>query len=804
MTPLAEILEAHPDGFAMSDGEGRLVAHNRRLFEIWGLAPEEAERIEDLGPTAGARAAFVEAVAARVSDPEAFRAGVGRMMANPDAIAIDDLALRDGRTVERYSAPTHDESGQVSGRLAFFRDITRRARADVDLRERARQQAAVAALGELAMCSETLEPLLHAACATVRETVGLHAVAVFERTAERDSVVVLAAAGLDPSPVGLSFAATPATQVGAALSAVGAAAVHDAGASWPEDRFLRAHGLCCGATVVLHGKDQPFGALGAYLRGPRTLSGDDLRFLEAVAGVLAAAIARHRAEAVVLDRERQMRAVFDAALDAMLIVGPDGSILDANPAACTLFATARSGLVGRPMREVAGVTRGPLEEVEQRWRTIAAGGRTSGVAEIAPPGLPPRSVEYSAIAHVLPGRHLVVLRDVTERRQLHARLALADRMVSVGTLAAGVAHELNNPLAYVNANLAFVAERLARLVERRPPAGGAVDASLVAQLEDAVRDAREGAERMRVIVRDLRTFSRAEEDKVGPVDVRPVLESCINMAWNEIKHRARLVRDLAPVPPVTGNEARLGQVFLNLLVNAAQAIPEGRAPENEIVVRTRPLQGGRLAVEIRDTGCGIEPESLPRIFDPYFTTKPPGVGTGLGLAICHSIVAAHGGEIEVESVPGRGSTFRVVLRAAEESREEHALAAAPAAPRPRGRILVVDDEPLVGTVIQRSLQGHHQVDFVPSARAALERLEAGQQFDVVLTDLLMPEMSGMDLYREILLRDRRLAEKMVFLTGGAFTPAASDFLAREAVECVEKPFEIEAIRAVIARKLGAT
>jgi CheY-like chemotaxis protein/anti-sigma regulatory factor (Ser/Thr protein kinase) len=356
----------------------------------------------------------------------------------------------------------------------------------------------------------------------------------------------------------------------------------------------------------------------------------------------------------------------------------------------------------------------------------------------------------------------------------------------------------------VNANLAFVAERLAGLAERRPPGGGAGDAHLVAQLEDAVRDAREGADRMRVIVRDLRTFSRAEEDKVGPVDVRPVLESCINMAWNEIKHRARLVRDLAPVRPVTGNEARLGQVFLNLLVNAAQAIPEGRATENEIAVRTRPLEGGRLAVEIRDTGCGIEPENLPRIFDPFFTTKPPGVGTGLGLAICHSIVAAHGGEIEVESVPGRGSAFRVVLRAAEETREAPALEAVPAPTRPRGRILVVDDEPLVGTVIQRSLQGHHQVDFAPSARAALDRLEAGQQFDVVLTDLLMPEMSGMDLYREILRRDRRLAERMVFLTGGAFTPAASEFLSREAVECVEKPFEVEAIRAVIARKLGST
>jgi signal transduction histidine kinase len=795
--PLAQALEAHPDGFAIADREGRLAAHNRRLFEVWGFPAEEVSRIEALGPTAEARLAFVEAAAARVADPESFRAGVARMMAIPDEVAKDELTLRDGRILERHSAPTRDAGGRVSGRLAFFRDITGRARAEVELRDRARKQAAVAAIGELAMCTEALEPLLHAACATVRDTLDLDAVVLFERTGPGDGVAVRAASGLDPSPVGRVLEATPASQVGTVLASPEAAAVRDAEAGWPEDRFLRQHGLCCGATVPLHGRDGPVGALGAYLRGPRRSDGDDVRFLEAVASVLSAAIARHRAEAVVIEGERQMRAVFDAALDAMLIVGADGLVLDANPAARTLFAASRSGLLGRLLRDLTGASRGLLDEIERRWRSLDGRGRIQGVAEIARPGQPPRSVELFAIGQVLPGRHLLVLRDVTERRQLHARLALADRMVSVGTLAAGVAHELNNPLAYVSANLAFVAERLARLEPSGTP-----DPDLLAQLDDAVRDAREGAERMRVIVRDLRTFSRAEEDRVGPVNLLPVLESCINMAWNEIKHRARLTRDLAPVPPVTGNQARLGQVFLNLLVNAAQAIPEGRASENEIAVRTRPLGDGRLAVEIRDTGCGIAPENLERIFDPFFTTKPPGVGTGLGLPICHSIVASHGGEIEVESAPGRGSTFRILLRA-DGAASEAASSRSPAPPRPRGRILVVDDEPLVGTVIQRSLQGQHQVEFAPSARAALAMLEAGRTFDAVLSDLLMPEMSGMDLYREIRRRDPRLAERMVFLTGGAFTPAASDFLANEPVECIEKPFEIEAIRAVIARKLAA-
>jgi signal transduction histidine kinase len=572
----------------------------------------------------------------------------------------------------------------------------------------------------------------------------------------------------------------------------------------PEDAGgLLAHlGFVAACEVPLPGRDTDPRVLGAYVRAPRDFAPDEVRFIEAVASVLASALARHRAEQEMLDRERQMRAVFDGALDAMLLVSDAAAVVDANPAACALFEIARSALPGRSLDALAPVLRTARGDLT--WRALLAGGRASGEAEVAPPGEKPRNVELSIVPGILPDRSLVVLRDVTERRVLAARLALADRMVSVGTLAAGVAHELNNPLAYVNANLAFVAERLARIGERL--AGDAPrpeDVPLAGALADAVRDARDGAERMRLIVRDLRTFSRADEDRTGPVALAPVIESCINMAWNEIRHRARLAKDLATVPFVDGNEARLGQVFLNLLVNAAQAIPEGNAEAHEIRVATRVLGGGRIAAEVRDTGCGIAPEHLPRIFDPFYTTKAPGVGTGLGLSICHSIVSALGGEIEVESAPGAGSTFRVILRAAA------APVAAPRSPRPsapclpRARILVVDDEPLVGNVLERTLQHDHDVVVVQSARAALERLSAGERFDAILSDLLMPEMSGMDLHRAIVERHPALATRMIFLTGGAFTPAARAFLENEPVVCIEKPFELETLRAALSRVLAA-
>ena len=245
--------------------------------------------------------------------------------------------------------------------------------------------------------------------------------------------------------------------------------------------------------------------------------------------------------------------------------------------------------------------------------------------------------------------------DATERRDLRAQLVIADRMASIGTLAAGVAHEINNPLAYVVANLGFVREAVAEL--SHPPAD---PAGVLGSLGQALDDARDGAERVRRIVLDLKALSRSDETTL-PVDVRGALDAALAVAGHEIARRATLVRRLAPVPCVVANAGRLGQVFLNLLVNAAQAIPEGNPAGHEIRVATSTDARGRVVVEIADTGSGIPPEILERMFDPFFTTKPAGVGTGLGLAISRGIVAALGGEIQVESEVGAGSTFRVLL-----------------------------------------------------------------------------------------------------------------------------------------------
>jgi CheY-like chemotaxis protein len=270
------------------------------------------------------------------------------------------------------------------------------------------------------------------------------------------------------------------------------------------------------------------------------------------------------------------------------------------------------------------------------------------------------------------------------------------------------------------------------------------------------------------------------------------------MAWNEIRHRARLVKAYGPVPPVEGSESRLGQVVLNLLVNAAHAITEGSAEQNEIRVTTSTDAEGRAVLEVRDTGGGIAPGARQRIFDPFFTTKEIGVGTGLGLSICHGIVSAMGGTIAVDSQPGAGSLFRVVLPPASAAPPASRFAAPAAAPPRRCRILVVDDEPLIAAMLRRTLAPDHEVVAAESGREALHRLvDDRERFDLVLCDLMMPEMTGMEVHAALARSAPDEAERLVFVTGGAFTPRAQAFLAGVPNRCIDKPIDVLQLRALV-------
>jgi two-component system cell cycle sensor histidine kinase/response regulator CckA len=403
-----------------------------------------------------------------------------------------------------------------------------------------------------------------------------------------------------------------------------------------------------------------------------------------------------------------------------------------------------------------------------------------------------------------------------ERERLQASLAQSDRLASMGMMAASVAHEINNPLSYVLYNVEGLAEDLPHLgesmrrcyevvnsrlgaAELAEVLGGeheAFDPRVIEDLVARLREALDGARRIKQIVRGLGTFSRADSSELGPVNVQSAIDHALSMAFHEIKYRARVVKDLKPVPAVLATDGKLVQVFLNLFLNAAHAIPEGHVDENEIRVRTW-AEGDRVCAEVSDTGTGIPLELQSRIFEPFVTTKGVGAGTGLGLSICRNIVTGLGGEIGFSSEPGRGTRFWLRIPAVPPGwgrgrpEVERARASAPAV---RGRILVIDDEAGIRGALERMLGRDHEVLTSASGEEARELLTRDRGFDLIFCDLMMPRVSGMELHAWLAEVDPSLAEQVVFITGGAFTPGAAEYLARTKNLRVEKPFEVASLR----------
>lgn len=528
------------------------------------------------------------------------------------------------------------------------------------------------------------------------------------------------------------------------------------------------------------------------------------------------ALHRHALEMRIATRERWFSTTLRSIGDAVIATDQHETVTFLNGVAERLTGWGQDAL-GRPLSEVFVL-------VDQEGRPVpspVAACLAQSVAVELPPntGLVVKTGRQIAVddsaspiiddkGQILGG--VVVFRDITERRELEARVARTERLASLGTMAAGVAHEINNPLTYVTANLDFssevVEETLGRL--RRATSAGAVASELesaVAHLEslrDALSDAHDGAERVRRIVRDLRKLARGSERPIAPVELSNVILDAVKLTAHAVGHHARVRLELGPVPRIAADEGGLGQVFVNLLLNAAEAIGDGRADDNEIVVSTRTDAAGRAVVEVKDTGPGIDPSVLPMLFDPFFTTKPVGAGMGLGLAICHSIVGAIGGQIVAENAPPFGALFRMTLPPAEPA-PKLVVSTPPTAAKPplRGRVLIVDDEPRVAGAIERILRSSHDVTVCHDGREALTYVDEGRRFDLIVCDVMMPNTSGMDVYSELTARHPSQANRMVFMTGGAFSDQAKAFLDSVPNPKIIKPFSAEFLRAFVQEHL---
>jgi two-component system NtrC family sensor kinase len=360
--------------------------------------------------------------------------------------------------------------------------------------------------------------------------------------------------------------------------------------------------------------------------------------------------------------EERLRVILGLTDGIVFEFDPEGRYVGIWTQSDHMLSIPREKALGRTVLEVHGPQGGAffMERIQQ---TLATGKATRFEYSLEVAG---KHRWFSAESMAVPQRPTVafLIRDITQSKELEQRLIQADRLAALGTLAAGVAHEVNNPLSYVTSNLNFIAENLTAVRRALSGADGSLNVEaadrLLAECTEALAEAREGTTRIRHVVGDLKTFARGQDKDEGFADVKRAIDSSLSLVMLELRHRARLNRQLEDVPPVRGNESRLGQVFLNLLINAVQAIEEGAPERNEVDVHLRE-EGPWVVAEIQDSGHGIPPDLLKLIFDPFFSTKPVGVGTGLGLSICHGLVTGMGGEISVESTVGRGTCFRVKL-----------------------------------------------------------------------------------------------------------------------------------------------
>ena len=494
-----------------------------------------------------------------------------------------------------------------------------------------------------------------------------------------------------------------------------------------------------------------------------------------------------RLEARLSRAQRDFRDLIESSPDPLAILG-GGLVLYANPAWCdTIAAEDRTQVPNTPV--LAWVLPADRDLAAKHLRSA-----TTAHVEVRVANVPSRWVELAAPRAVRfdgARAELLVARDVTDRRAMQEGLLVSDRMATIGLLAAGVAHEINNPLTAIVANVEVATREVALQL------ADANSDPWLHELRSELDDTRLAADQVRSIVRDLRVFSRSHEEAPVPVDIRRVLESSIKMATRAVKHSAVVERDYEDVPMVAATPSRLGQVFLNILVNAAQAFTEPANSRNRITVQIK-QEVFFVAVSVTDNGPGIATEVLPRLFQPFVTTKPQGEGTGLGLSICQRLISALDGRIEVESSLGQGTTFRVLLPALLGDELEAATPTEEIRIRnqARSRVLVIDDEPLIGRAVGRMLSGDDVVS-VQDGRLALTQLQTDTEWDLILLDLMMPGLTGMDVYNAIRNTQPNLLQLVVLMSGGTFTPESREFVDRVKNRRIEKPFDRGVLRQLL-------
>ena len=503
--------------------------------------------------------------------------------------------------------------------------------------------------------------------------------------------------------------------------------------------------------------------------------------------------------------ETQSRLLLARATDGIVVVDGSGAVVFVNPAACGLFGVESAAA----FQQILG------ENVPEQGRPAVYGVELANGAT--------SSVTGTAIASMWDGQEATIVQlQPTLTPSVPPALGPRvpeDRLRAIGRLAAGLAHEVNNPLTFVLANLESLREshQIVRRFVRKLRVDLAEDGEISpkafeqvteeANLEevmddvaDMLTDCNKGMHRIQDIARSLGTFSRAGDEQAELIDLGRVVDDACAMVFNQIRYRARLVKRFEPIPMVAAYPGRVAQALVNMLTNAVEAIDGGAYEKHRIVVSTR-LENEDVIISISDTGVGIDDGDEARIFTPGFTTKAHEGGMGVGLSLCKRVAEEHGGRVEAHRLPEQGTRFELIiptdtgLQPIERKRESRPISEAPVT---RSRILIIDDDAMVLSALRRRLRRRYETVTVLGGVEALARLAEDSDFDAIICDLMMPEVDGKSFYDTIQQRHPELVDRVVFMSGGAFTPRLRRFAASVSNPVLQKPVTREHLESMLA------
>lgn len=406
---------------------------------------------------------------------------------------------------------------------------------------------------------------------------------------------------------------------------------------------------------------------------------------------------------------------------------------------------------------------------------------------------------HRSIAYALSRRHRRDLED------------LRTRLESTGRMAASVAHEINNPVAIISGGIEMIGRRcelLRRELTKHPETPIMVRTladELLGEINDVVARNLDCVERISVVVSSLDAFARPDSKQLEELDPNTVVEHAVRLAEHQTRWKTDVTLQLEAVPSLVGSRDRLVRTLVNLLINAGQATPAGQSSPNQVTIRTR-HRGDSVVIDVNDKGVGIPEEVVPLVFDPFFTTRTDGRAAGLGLTVCRDIVLQHQGSIEVDSDPDFGTTVRITLPTNNGLQTAREALPTPAPVPFRAdrtpRVLLIDDEPLLRSVTTQLLEPNFEVNTAQDGADALEKLAQDSEYDVVICDLMMPNMDGPSFFDAVGGVAPHIRQRLVFMTGGAFTPGAQEFLKQNMFAVLQKPFRREELLAAVQQQLA--